>query len=618
VKRYFTRTIAIVLQSVLGCSAFLSSCLAQSTLRVPADRTTIQTAINDVSSGGAVIVAPGTYLENLNFNGKALSLESEQGAAVTIIDGRNAGSVFTFDNGETHLSRVSGFTIRNGETGLGGAINALGASPTIVDNIITGNASGAIWGNGSSMVLQRNLFTGHSTCNSWGVVAFVNESSPTIKNNVFAGNRCVALNITVPEGSIPEVSNNTFVDNDVGLFVGPQVRTDSHIYRNNLFYLNGIGVEVGYAYGFAAHFPTLLNTLNFGNTANYVGFTDPTGANGNISVDPLLGGVSANDFRPDSSSPAINAGTNMAVGGGDTDFHRGTRILGAAVDIGAGEYVGPPPVVTLSSDKLSIVMGESITLTWTSSGAVDCFADGAWSGARTLSGSQTVTPTQSGDLTYKVICRNASAARAGVVAVYMIPLPVITISLLHTTAPQSSFTQLNWSVTSASTCTASGAWTGNQSTSGLLAISAGPPGTYTYTLSCTGPSGSTTASAVLIVPERPTISFVIDKPAIILGATSTLLWNATNATSCLALNGWSGPRMIAGTQVVGPLPVGRYDYVIECHGPGGYSQATTTLTVRPPSFQNSSGSGGGGTDGRILFALLLLIVARLRNVRFQV
>ncbi len=79
------------------------------TIHVPGDYHTIQEAIDASVNGDTVLVAPGTYVENINFNGKAIIVKGSGGADVTVIDGGNPsnpdfGSVVTFQSGEVHDS----------------------------------------------------------------------------------------------------------------------------------------------------------------------------------------------------------------------------------------------------------------------------------------------------------------------------------------------------------------------------------------------------------------------------------------------------------------------------------------------------------------------------------
>src|SRR5438034_10672477 len=83
------------------------------TTNVPADQPTIQAAINIASNGDTVLVAPGTYYENINFMGKAITVTSSGGPSVTTINGNAAGSVVTLDTNEGSSSVLSGFTITN-------------------------------------------------------------------------------------------------------------------------------------------------------------------------------------------------------------------------------------------------------------------------------------------------------------------------------------------------------------------------------------------------------------------------------------------------------------------------------------------------------------------------
>lgn len=84
---------------------------ATATLNVPADFPTLQAAINAASDGDTVLVAPGTYTENIDFLGKAITVESAQGPGSTVIDGGNQATVVSFRSGESRAALLQGFTI---------------------------------------------------------------------------------------------------------------------------------------------------------------------------------------------------------------------------------------------------------------------------------------------------------------------------------------------------------------------------------------------------------------------------------------------------------------------------------------------------------------------------
>ena len=545
------------------------------TIVVPTQQPTIQAAINAASNGDTITVAPGTYKENLDFNGKAITLVSTNGAASTIIDGGSTNYVIYFHTSETPATVVSGFTLINGGGNFVNSIYAIGASPTLTDNVFQGGPGDglSIEGWSSSLVLKRNLFTGWACAAGEGiaVVSFVNTSSPSVKDNVFANNQCTALSIVLPVGNVPDVANNTFVNNDVGIEYDTRVSTSTELYRNNLIYGNGTGVLVDF--GEAGNYPIWENNLVFGNATNYSGVPDPTGTNGNISADPLLGGLSVLDYHPDAGSPVIDAGLNAAVDPGDTDFYDAQRISvgssgSAIVDIGAVEYVGQQPTVTLTTTANSILLGASITLTWSSTDASSCVAGGAWSGALALSGTRTITPP-AGQLSYQVSCKNASASRAQAVGVTVTPPPTISIAALPASILQYQLSTINWSTTNASMCSKSGAWSGSAPTSGSLTL--GPnPGSYTYTLTCTGPDGTAIASATLTVIPLPQITLTFSPAGIPVGTTGTITWTSLNTTSCVASNSWSGTVPTSGSQTIGPYPdAGLYEFELTCSGPGG-------------------------------------------------
>ncbi len=120
------------------------------------DFTTIQAAIDNAVHGDTVLVLPGAYLENINYNGKNICVMSSAGPNSTIIDGSQPqdstyGSVVTFVSGEDSTAILSGFTIISGIgtfwEGFGGFTAKIGggiicdmsSSPIIENNIVRDN-----------------------------------------------------------------------------------------------------------------------------------------------------------------------------------------------------------------------------------------------------------------------------------------------------------------------------------------------------------------------------------------------------------------------------------------------------------------------------------------------
>src|SRR5215470_14292981 len=143
------RSLIVCLSLWVTFSSAVWQVKAASIIQVPADKPTIQDAIAAAANGDTVQVAPGTYVENLNFLGKAILVTSEQGPDVTIIDGNGVGPVVTFATSEGRQSVLNGFTVRNGKnstSGVGGGIRTSNSSPTITGNIITHNSASTAGG----------------------------------------------------------------------------------------------------------------------------------------------------------------------------------------------------------------------------------------------------------------------------------------------------------------------------------------------------------------------------------------------------------------------------------------------------------------------------------------
>jgi len=368
--------------------------LPAAVIRVPAERPTIQSGINFASTGDTVRVAPGTYFENLNMKGKAITLTSESGSDVTIIDGNNVGPVITCGSREGTNTVISGFTIQHGFSSWGAGIALSGSSPTIMNNLLQNNVQrdggfgAAIGGIGASPIIARNVFRNNTADNQVfaGVISFVNGNSPLLVENIFMNNPCRAINLYLPTGSQPVVINNTIVGNTTGIRVDARSSVSAQLYLNNLLFGNGIGLEV--AFGSAANYPNWSHNLVFGGQTQYLGMPNPTGLNGNVSADPMLADIANANFRFLPGSPGIDAGENNPQLPA-TDFDGNPRITAgtingpALVDIGVFEFSTPVshapvvscPVATVecgTQADVSVVVadpdGDALTVVWTMNG----------------------------------------------------------------------------------------------------------------------------------------------------------------------------------------------------------------------------------------------------------
>lgn len=177
--------------------AFGASLSGQPTLNVPGAYPTIQAAVNAATPGAIVLVAPGVWPGPLDFLGKAITVRSAQGPAVTTLSGLAASVVVAFQSGETATSVLDGFTVRNGGPG----IYCFHASPTIRNCVITQNFNFAGYGGGLRL---------HGL------------ASPVVEACVLAGN--LALDFGAGAGGVnwawppaspatPLFTDTTFIDN---------------------------------------------------------------------------------------------------------------------------------------------------------------------------------------------------------------------------------------------------------------------------------------------------------------------------------------------------------------------------------------------------------------------
>jgi Subtilase family len=292
-------------------------------------------------------------------------------------------------------------------------------------------------------------------------------------------------------------------------------------------------------------------------------------------------------------------------------------------------------IPTLSLSVPSIKLGSTATLTWTSVYATSCTASGSgsgisanWSGALATSGSAVLTPTAAGTQTYMLTCTNAfgtSAAGTASLPVYSgTPPAVPTLTLGSSSIAVGSSTTLAWSSVSATSCTASGAWSGALAASGSETITPTYVGPQVYTLSCSNAGGPSepvsvtlNATAATVLPAAPTLT--LGAASIPADTTTTVSWNSTNANSCTAsgsanaiASGWTGVLGPTGQNSVTPITLGTFTYTLYCTNAAGNSPTTTVnLTVTA----SKDTGGGGAIDEFSLLGLGVLAMWRARGRR---
>ncbi|MCH9693210.1 MAG: FG-GAP-like repeat-containing protein [Gammaproteobacteria bacterium] len=223
------------------------------TIRVPADQPTIQLGIDTAVSGDNVLVSSGTYFERIDFSGKDIIVESESGAAATTINGSALGTVVTFSSGEPRTAVLRGFTITNGLATNGAGILIGASSPTIEDNIISGNVAceGAgirVTGSTSSALIRRNTLTSNSknACATGygGGINVTQNANAEIRSNTFSLNsNSYGAGIHLENAGVVPITENEFFNNDaaaqggaIAVFNGGDA-----LIQQNLMYDNSAG-----------------------------------------------------------------------------------------------------------------------------------------------------------------------------------------------------------------------------------------------------------------------------------------------------------------------------------------------------------------------------------------
>ena len=163
--------------------------------------------------------------------------------------------------------------------------------------------------------------------------------------------------------------------------------------------------------------------------------------------------------------------------------------------------------------------------------------------------------------------------------------PTVAISLQPSTIVAGNTTTLTWTSTNATACSAGGAWSGALATIGSQNVTPLVAGNFSYSLTCSGIGGSTTASAPLTVtPAPPTVKLTASATSVYTGQPIVLTWTALTVTSCTASGAWSGAQPIIGSKTITPTTADTLTYTLACNGPKGNASSSVAVVVNTPSL----------------------------------
>ncbi len=340
----------------------------------------IQAALDAAAVTDQIVVAAGTYLDAIDFLGKAITLSSTDPTdpgvvAATIIDGGGAWHVVSCITGEGPGTVLDGFTITGGiadggppDSNGGGMFN-LGTSPTVRNCVFTGNTAinrgGGMYNKGGSPAISDCTFTGNAADVRGGGVYNSGAGSPTVTRCVFSANTagfngagldnfidstatvtdCAFVgNAAAHAGggmdnllSSVTVTHCIFIGNTAGYQGGAVFNNGGSVSLTNCTFSDNSAVDSGGMLGSTSGATAAItNCVIWGSTPgpiaenvpgnSTVSFSDIEGGwagTGNIDADPLFADA---DGRLSPGSPAIDAAGDTGPGAA-TDFDGNPRFI---------------------------------------------------------------------------------------------------------------------------------------------------------------------------------------------------------------------------------------------------------------------------------------------------
>jgi len=374
------------------------------TYNVPGHFSTIQAAIDAAADNDIILVGLGTYVENIDYSGKNLTIKSVGGPGLTTIDGNENGTTVLFNNQETAGAVLDGFTITNGSgwysesTGLyigGGICIRYESSPTLKNLIVTDNTttfgdSAGVAGGGIAIAVNshptlENITVSHNESEWGGGISIAYDSNPILRNIEIHNNSVTqgGGGVYIGDGAAPYFEKVFIHDNTSiaggGFFLHAQANpiiNQTTVFRNSGN--NGAGGMLTNDGSNA----TIVNSIFFANIPDefYLMYYDPEEQNlpdtVSIAYSNVLGGVAGmhegigtinwetgnlqsdprlypnGHLRP--NSPCIDAGTAYWTYGGEEIINLlADTYDGLAPDMGAFESK-EPTIINVPLDYATI------------------------------------------------------------------------------------------------------------------------------------------------------------------------------------------------------------------------------------------------------------------------
>lgn len=309
---------------------------------------TIQDAIDVALHGDTIIVADGVYTgpgnRDIDFNGKSVTIRSENGPEATIIDCQGEGYGFEIVGNKSGPARIEGFTIRHGVLGgirCYGTILVRAISPVIPE--ISGIEAAQFPFDYAPVVIHNCKIVE----NPDGGILLDSHDNVTIANCYIASNGTAGI---YAYASNPTVRNCAVVKNyDAGIrAIRGGIISNCTVTENN-----GIGIWISQG--------TIVNSIVWGNgqrqlynpddnaSVTYCDVQDGWPGQGNIDADPCFVDAGGGDYHlksqagrwdPASESWVQDDATSPCIDGGDPTSPIGREPFPNGGIINMGAYSG--------------------------------------------------------------------------------------------------------------------------------------------------------------------------------------------------------------------------------------------------------------------------------------